>query len=138
VYREQAYVERCHCHEPAMGPCASCGRARCARHLEKGLCDRCVQFVRAEVERRSVRPWVSSTVVGVGVAMGMLVAGLASFTLLGLPIGVATHVAHRRLQRRRLIRQMGPGLSASVGELPAAPRETEKFPDAPPMRTPYG
>ncbi len=111
--------------------------ARCARHLEKGLCDRCVQFVGAEIERRSGRPWVSSTVVGVGVAMGMLVAGLASFTLLGLPIGVATRRASR-LQRRQLIRQMGPGLSASVGELPPPERETEKFPDAPPPRTPYG
>ena len=121
-----------------MGPCASCGRARCGRHLERGLCDRCVQFVGAEVERRSGRPWVSSGVVGVGVAMGLLVAGLASFAVLGLPIGIATHVAHRRLQRRWLIRRMGPGLSASVGELPPPARETEKFPDAPPMRTPYG
>lgn len=66
--------------------------------------------------------------------MGLLVAGLASLTPLGLPLGVAAHVAHRRLQRRGLIRRMGPALSASIGELPPAPRDTEKFPDAPPMR----
>ena len=138
MYREHEYVERCHCHEPAMGPCDSCGRARCARHLDKGLCDRCVQFIGAEVERRSARPWVSSAVVGVGVAVGMLVAGLASLTLLGLPLGVATHVAHRRVQRRRLIQRMGPALAASIGELPPPARDTEKFPDAPQMRTPYG
>lgn len=138
MYREFEYVERCHCHEPATGPCASCGRARCARHLEGALCNRCVQFIGAELERRSARPWVSSAVVGVGVAMGMLAAGLASLTLLGLPLGVAAHVAHRKLQRRGLIRRMGPGLSASVGELPPPTRDTEKFPDAPEMRTPYG
>jgi hypothetical protein len=97
-----------------------------------------VQFIGAEVERRSARPWVSSAVVGVGVAVGLLVAGLASLTLLGLPLGVATHVAHRRVQRRRLIRRMGPALAASVGELPSPSRETEKFPEPSSMNIPHG
>ena len=134
MYREQEYVERCHCGAAAVGPCGSCGRARCGLHLERGLCNRCSQFIGAELEKRSGRPWVSGGVTGSGVALAMLVAGLPTVTLVGLPVGIAVFFAHRVLQRRRLTRLMGPALSASKGELPAPARETEKFPDAPPPR----
>jgi hypothetical protein len=72
MYREQAYVERCHCDTAAVGPCASCGRARCERHLERELCNRCTQLISAEPEKRSVRPWRSGGITGSGFARGEL------------------------------------------------------------------
>jgi hypothetical protein len=130
MYREQEYVEKCHCGAAVVGPCGSCGRARCERHLERGLCNRCVQFIGAEVQKRSGRPWVAGGVVGSGFALAMLVCGLPGVTVVGLPVGIATFFAHRVWQRRRLTRLMGPALAASRGELPPPKRE-ERFPDAP-------
>jgi hypothetical protein len=134
VYREQEYVEKCHCGTAAVGPCASCGRARCERHLERELCNRCTQFIGAELEKRAMRPWLSGGVTGSGFALAMLVAGLPGVTVVGLPLGIAAFFAHRVLQRRRLTRLMGPALAASKGELPPPGKDFERFPDAPPPR----
>lgn len=137
MYREQEYVERCHCNAAAAAPCTSCGRARCERHLERGLCNRCTQFIGAEIEKRSVRPWLSGGVTCSGFAFAMLALGLPGVTIVGLPVGIATFFAHKVLQRRRLTRLMGPALSASKGELAPPEKDFERFPDAPPSRSPY-
>lgn len=136
MYREQEYVEKCHCNAAAVAPCASCGRARCAHHLERGLCNRCAQFIGAEIEKRSARPWLSGSVTGSGFAFAMLALGLPGVTIIGLPLGIATFFGHKVLQRRRLTRLMGPALSASKGELAPPASDFERFPDAP-SRSPY-
>jgi hypothetical protein len=133
VYREQEYVERCHCSEPAVSACDACGRARCALHLEKQLCNRCAQAVAREMDLRTNRRWVTAAATGSLFALGTLVTGLIGAAIAGLPLGIATYYGVRSLQRRLLVKQMGPALSASKGELPPPPSEPE-FPEAPPIR----
>ena len=107
---------------------------RLHRHLERELCNRCTQFIGAELETRAMRPWLSGGVTGSGFALAMLVAGLPGVTVVGLPLGIAAFFAHRVLQRRRLTRLMGPALAASKGELPPPGKDFERFPDSPPPR----
>lgn len=123
MYREQTFVERCACDQPAVGPCASCGRARCALHLANGLCNRCDQAIGRELRARSeARLWIAWTL---GVACAVIPLFVQS--VIGLPLGVALAVtsyrALRRHDRRRLIARMGPALAASKGELPQPSRE---------------
>src|SRR5689334_1408421 len=101
MYREQEYVEKCHCGVAACGPCGAWGRARCGWRWERGLCSRCTQFIGAEVQKRSGRPWVAGGVVGSGFALAMLVCGLPGVTVVGLPVGIATFFVRRVWQRRR-------------------------------------
>lgn len=125
------------CETPAIGPCASCGRARCAGHLQRGLCDRCTQAIERQVVARAGTRLVASSVTAIGVTVGMLAAHTAVGLVLGLPLSFGMFFALRWTQRRRLIKQMGPSLSASKGELPVgreAPEPT--FPEAPPVN-PY-
>jgi hypothetical protein len=132
VYREQEYVERCHCNEPAVAPCNACGRARCALHLDKRLCNRCTQYIGRELDQRSTGRWIGASVTGVTSAFVAMVTGAALFApVIGLPLGVATFFLSRVWQRASLVQKMGPALAASKGELPPAPDEP-KFPDAPP------
>jgi hypothetical protein len=129
MYREHEFVERCHCDAAADLACASCGRARCARHLERELCNRCSQYVGRELEARSGQPWVAGGTVGSTVAVAMLVAGTGPLAIVGIPVGFVAFFAHRVLQRRRLIAVMGPTLSASKGEPPPPDRTIkENFP----------
>jgi len=81
---------------------------------------------------RSNRPWIAACTASSVVAMAMLVAGLAAGSVASLPLGVAAFFAHRRFQRRSLIRRMGPALAASKGELPETSRDNVRFPSAPP------
>jgi hypothetical protein len=131
VYREQAYVERCHCNAEATAACGACGRARCAQHLENGLCNRCTQWVGRELDMRASTRLFTAGASGVVFALGTLVTHVATASIIGLPIAFATFYGLRAWQRRRLVKQMGPALAASKGELPPPPEEPQ-FPDAPP------
>ena len=131
VYREQEYVERCHCNEPSTAACAACGRARCALHLESALCNRCTQWVGRELDQRASRRLFTAGASGVVVALGTLIAHVATASIVGLPIAFATFYGLRAWQRRRLVKQMGPALAASKGELPPPVQEPE-FPAPPP------
>ena len=99
-------------------------------HLEHRLCNRCTQFVGREVERRATRPWITGGAAGAASVVGMLAAGVAAGVLIALPVAAGVLFAHRVLQRRSLIRRMGPALAASKGELPPEPRNTDRFPEA--------
>ncbi|MBA3502790.1 MAG: hypothetical protein H0T65_20680, partial [Deltaproteobacteria bacterium] len=66
------YVERCHCKEPATGPCKACGRARCALHLEDALCNRCTQWVGRELDKRASSRFITASASGVVVALGAI------------------------------------------------------------------
>jgi hypothetical protein len=122
MYREQEFVERCVCEDPVAGPCLCCGRARCAFHLERGMCSRCTEAIGREMAQRSSRwVWLAG---GSGVAVTL---GLAMVhTAIGLPIGgalaVAAYFVMRARARRTLIARMGPSLSALIGELPPRAR----------------
>jgi len=120
VYREQTFVERCFCESAAVGPCGCCGRARCARHLERGLCNRCTQFVDRELEDTAARRTLVAGGLAVGIVLATLAAHLTFGILIGLPVGLGTLFGTRAWQRRRAILQLGPALSASRGELPPA------------------
>jgi hypothetical protein len=126
VYREQGYVERCHCEAAAIAACGSCGRARCGLHLERGLCNRCAQAVSRALDARSTQRFVVSSVAGTGVTLAFLVAQLTVGIAIGIPLAVATFLGMRAAQRRRLIAQMGPALSASKGELPPPDRTPDE------------
>jgi hypothetical protein len=131
VYREQAYIERCHCNEPATSACDACGRARCARHLERSLCNRCTQWVGRELDKRASKRLITASASGVVFALGTLIAQVATISLVGLPIAFATFYGLRAWQRISLVKKMGPALAASKGELPPPPQEPD-FPEAPP------
>jgi hypothetical protein len=126
MYREQEFVARCSCDEPAVAPCEACGRARCALHRERGLCMRCTEAIRRELVRCERRHyWIASTVFTSAAIAAMLIRILPVF-LLGFPLGPATYVALRRRARRQLIQEMGPVLAASDGELLPEP-EPERW-----------
>jgi hypothetical protein len=127
VYREHEFVERCHCSEPAIGPYVSCGRARCALHLERGLCNRCTQWIDRELDKRTTGRWVGSGVLGTMMTLGMLVTGIPFGIVVALPLSVGAYFGMRGLQRKQLIARMGPALAASKGELP----QPERKPDLP-------
>ena len=95
MYREQEFVERCQCEAPAIGPCGSCGRARCAAHLERGLCNRCAQAIGRELARGEKRDyWLASavfTTIAIATAMVHFVPGF----FLGVPLAVATYMTRR-------------------------------------------
>ena len=131
LYREQEYVERCHCNEPATGACRACGRARCALHLESSLCNRCTQWVGRELDKRASKRLITAGASGVLFAFGTLIAHVATMSIAGLPIAFATFYGLRAWQRIRLVKKMGPALAASKGELPPPPQEPD-FPEAPP------
>jgi len=130
VYREHEYVERCQCNEPAIGPCASCGRARCALHLERGLCNRCTQWIGRELDQRSTGRWVSGGVAGTLLTLALLVSGVFYGLLIALPVSVGWYFGLRGYQRARLVRRMGPALAASKGELPAPERKISESPSS--------
>jgi len=125
VYREQEFVERCQCNEPAIGPCASCGRARCAMHLERGLCNRCTQWIGRELAERSNGRWIASSALVVVLTIIALAAGHIGGLVVALPLAVATYFTMRTTQRHRLIKRMGPSLAASKGELPQPERKPD-------------
>ncbi len=125
MYREHEFVERCQCNEPAIAPCAACGRARCALHLERGLCNRCTQWIGRELDARTTGRWVKSGVLGTVLSLGMLAGGMIAGPVVALPVSIATYFGLRTFQRRRLIVRMGPSLSASKGELPPPERKPD-------------
>lgn len=125
MYREQEFVERCLCNAPATGPCGSCGRARCPLHLQRGLCNRCTQFIGREIDQRTSGRWVGSGVFGAVLAFGLMSVGVLSGILVALPLSIAMYFGLREAQRLRLIARMGPALSASKGELPPPSRDPE-------------
>jgi hypothetical protein len=129
VYREQEFVERCHCSAPATAACAACGRARCERHLARSLCNRCTQAIGREMERRTSARWFLAGATGTTFALGALVLHAATASIIGIPLGVATFFGLRAWQYRRLRTRMGPALSASKGELPPPPPDPPPFPD---------
>ena len=135
MYREQEFVERCLCDALAVALCEACGRARCALHLERGLCMRCTEAIGRELARCERRHyWIASTVV-VSTAIAAMVIRVLPVFLLGFPLGPATYVALRRRARRQLIQEMGPALAASNGELLPEP-EPERW-DPPPSSINY-
>ena len=118
MYRELEYVERCACDEPAVAGCASCGRARCDFHLTKGLCARCTEAIRRELAQRAGRRFAASMTFGTAVAFALLIVHSAAGIVLGIPLTIGALSWTRAWQRKRLIKQLGPGLAASKGELP--------------------
>jgi hypothetical protein len=135
VYREQDYVERCHCTAPATTACSACGRARCERHLEQfELCNRCTQAITRELDGRSGGRWVTAGVVGTASALFLMAMQLVMIAIIGIPIGVFTFFAMRAVQRRILIQRMGPALAASKGEIQALPGEVPFDENPPPFR----
>jgi hypothetical protein len=136
MYREQEFVERCFCEVPAVAPCVACSRARCALHLERGLCPRCTEAVRRELARCESRHyWIAGTVFTC-VAFATMLTRILEVFLLAFPLGIATYVALRRSARRQLIQEMGPLLAASSDELLPEP-EPERW-DPPQGSSPYG
>jgi hypothetical protein len=129
MYREQEFVERCVCEDPVAGACVSCGRARCAFHLKRGMCSRCNEAIGREMAARSSRWfWLASTL-GVTVAVGLAIAHTAVGLLIGGGLAVSSYLAMRARARRRLIARMGPSLSAFIGELPPPVRTIDVPPD---------
>ena len=128
IYREQAYVERCFCDAAATGPCASCGRARCDRHLERALCNRCTQAVTRAHRTQSGGRWLLAGITGGGTAFAGLLLHLPLLALVGLPLAFVTGGALAWHQRRRLIVALGPVMAASKGELPEPTREITEGP----------
>jgi hypothetical protein len=103
MYREQEYVDRCHCDAPATERCAMCNRARCATHLEQNeRCHRCNEAVGYEMGGRETARWGWAIAVGAG---GGLASLIAHAMLLVLPLAAggaaATYIALRVSQRRR-------------------------------------
>jgi hypothetical protein len=78
---------------------------------------RCTEAIQREFARRDTQYfWIANTLfVSIGVA-AMVIRVLPVF-LLGFPLWFATFMSLRRSARRRLIREMGPLLAASNGEL---------------------
>src|SRR4051812_18126229 len=101
LYRDAEFVERCFCEEPAAAWCACCGRTRCGRHLARGLCNRCTQFLERSLAERSTTSWYAGGTVGVGATLAMLAAGAGSLSILMLPLAIVAGFAHRRFQRSR-------------------------------------
>ncbi len=142
AYRDQPYVDRpgpllvlrCYCGAEAVASCQACRRPRCAEHLTAALCRRCSDAVERALSAANHRYIWPGFVSAFGGAVTLLVLHLVSATLLALPAGVLVSVMMRRRERARLIRQLGPRLSATVGELPPPPDEPE-FPTAPPPQT---
>ncbi len=129
MYRELAYVERCVCDEPAVAGCASCGRARCGYHLTNGLCMRCAEAIRRELDKRSSGRFIASMTTGVIFVFVPLIVHSAAGFALGAMATAGAFVGLRKLQRRWLIKRMGPALSASKGELPPPPRTSDPYPE---------
>ena len=118
MYREQVYIERCHCGAPATTACVACGRARCAPHVANGLCNRCLQAITRELELRSGGRWVTAGVTGAATALLLMIMQLTMIAIVGLPVGIAVFFGLRVYQREMLVQQMGPALAASKGEVP--------------------
>lgn len=125
VSQQQEQFERCVCDDRAVAGCASCGRARCSFHLSRGLCLRCTEALRREMDARTVGRLTASGGVGVAVTLGFLALHTVAGILVGIPCTIATFLALRWYQRRRLIAKMGPRLAASQGELPPLPRDLD-------------
>ena len=129
IYREQEFVERCVCEDAAVGACACCGRARCAFHLERGLCIRCTQAIGRELDARANHRWAVAGVTGTTITLAALVMNLTIGIAIGLPLAIALLPGLKRRQRRRLIAQMGPTMSALQGELPSPVRTIDTTSD---------
>jgi hypothetical protein len=142
TYREQEYTERpgaslvlrCYCDAPAEVNCATCRRARCAQHVQRGLCSRCASAVERELSASSSKRWWISTSAGFAFAFAMLMLeafgrGSLGLMFVGLPIAVTLGEVLRRRARARLMRELRPKLATTVGELPPPPSE-EPFPEA--------
>ena len=119
MYRQQAFVERCACNDPAIAGCAACGRARCGFHLTDGLCLRCAEAIRRELARRSGARFGIALAGGSLTVLALLALHSAAGLVLGIPVALAALRWLPRWQRRRLIARLGPTLAASRGELPA-------------------
>lgn len=130
TYREQTFTERCYCDEPATRACAACHRPRCDAHIaRRGLCHRCGEAVEVDVEARASSRWVRSGATGALTSLSAMIAHVPMTGLLvGLAAAVAVFATTRPLQRRRAIRELGPRLAASVGEVKPSARYDEAFP----------
>jgi len=139
TYREQTFAERCYCDEPSTCACAACHRPRCDAHIAgHGLCHRCAEAVELEVAGRTGGRWVQSGAVGTVTSVSALLAHVPMTGLLvGIVAAIGVFVSARSLQRRRAIRELGPRLAASVGEVKPATRYDEPaFPGASSENTP--
>ena len=125
TYREQSFVERCFCEAPAIGPCECCGRARCASHLERRLCNRCGEAVERDMVATRETSWMVGVAATVAVTLGLLAFGVIGSIFAGIPLGVLAGVARHRRHRKRTIKLLGPKLAAFKGELPEPSRERE-------------
>jgi hypothetical protein len=97
---------------------------------------RCIEAIQRELARREPpHYWIASTVF-VSTAYAAMLTHVFPVFWLGFPLGFATYVALRRTARRRLIKQMGPLLAASKGELLSEP-EPERWDPAPPSDINY-
>jgi hypothetical protein len=122
MYREQEYVDRCYCDEPATAHCAMCNRARCAAHQgAHGRCHRCNEAMGYEMAGRAGAWWTGAIAVGVGSAFALM---LAHAVLLAVPISgvgaAATFLVMRARHRRSAERLLAPRLAASTGEVDPA------------------
>lgn len=128
-YREHTYIDRagarCFCEQRTAVFCACCGRPRCPLHLSGDLCNRCDQAAARVRPRLSGHAWFSGSAAGAAVAIACLIAGVTAGPIVGLIAGTAIGAASYRVFLRRWKRRAGPALAASVGELPAEPREPD-------------
>ena len=141
TYREQTFAERCYCDEPSTRACAACHRPRCDAHIAgRGLCHRCEDAVEVEVAGRTGGRWVQSGAAGTVTSVAALVAHVPMTGLLvGLVAAIGVFVSARPLQRRRVVRELGPRLAASVGEVRPRTRYDEPgFPSPGAEHTPPG
>lgn len=127
LYRDQPYVDRCYCDEPAAAPCRMCNRPRCARHLEADqLCHRCGEALEIELAPRAGARMFRATAMGTGVT---IVSLIAHAPLIGAPVAAiaaaTTYVASRVLGRRAAMKRLAPRLAATTGEV--KPERTDEI-----------
>ena len=130
TYREQTFAERCYCDAPATVACRVCHRPRCATHIAaRAQCHRCTEAIELELAGRTGRRWVASCATGAVTSVSAMFAHVPMTGLLvGIAAAIGVFVSARPLQRRRAIRDLGPRLASSVGEVRPSAQYDAPFP----------
>jgi hypothetical protein len=94
---------------------------------------RCTEAIQRELVRCKDRHfWIANTLF-VSVGMAAMAIRVLPVFLLGFPLWFATFLSLRRRARQQLIREMGPALAASKGELLPEPEPVSEWdPPGPP------
>jgi hypothetical protein len=129
LYREARFVERCFCEAPAPERCECCHQARCAAHLQEGLCTRCTQAVSRFVRRRGGTAWLIGGASGVVATLVVLPFAPATAVFLGITTAFGAAISSLRHARKHAIAKLGRQIPLR-GELPAEVREPTSEPNS--------